>query len=233
VLEAAQDLMQRYGYKKMTIDDIASEVGIGKATLYGYFANKQEVGLAVIDHYHQEIQDGMFRVHAQDLSACDKLRQMILDRVMYLFDVANRHRQSLDDCLAALRPLVLARRDHYADQQSRILAKVLLAGMEAGEFAWQEPVQLGMTILTCVGGLMPLNLSPKELESRDQVIEKTRLVTDLILRSICRMDQAGDFRTLPPNVSAQNKEVGFFGVSDGFNRSEPVDGVRTPSPELN
>jgi AcrR family transcriptional regulator len=108
VLEAAQTLMERYGYKKMTIDDIASEVGIGKATLYGYFANKQEVGMAVIDLYHGSILEAWGRLDSQRISAPEKLRIMILDRVMILFDVAHRHRQSLDECLASLRPLVLS-----------------------------------------------------------------------------------------------------------------------------
>ena len=53
VLDAAMRLMERYGYKKMTMDDLAQEARIGKATIYGYFNNKEDVALSVIAR-HQE-----------------------------------------------------------------------------------------------------------------------------------------------------------------------------------
>lgn len=184
VLQAARLLMERYGYKKMTIDDIASEVGIGKATLYGYFERKQDVALAVIDEYHQELQANWQNIAASDLTPSEKLRKMILERVTYLFDISQRYRQSLDDCLAALRPLVLSRRDSYNESESAIMAQVIKEGVEKSVFQCSEPEAVARIIFSCTSGLMPLNLSAKELDSRDRVIEKTEQVTDLVLRSL-------------------------------------------------
>jgi hypothetical protein len=135
------------------------------------------------------LEDRWMEIDASESTAPAKLRAMIMHHVMFLFDIAIGHHQSLDDCLASLRPLVLQRRDEFADQESRILARVLVQGMEDGVFQRQDSVCLGRSILTCVGGLMPLNLSPKELASRDQVIEKTQQVTDLILRGISADDR--------------------------------------------
>jgi AcrR family transcriptional regulator len=202
VLEAAINLMQRFGYKKMTIDDIATECGIGKATLYGYFENKQEVGLAVLDYYHRTIQDRWKNILARSVSSSEKLRLMIRERVLYLFDVATLHRQSMDDCLAALRPLLLSRRDLYAEQESKLLSEVLVEGVRSGEFVLgglpdPDPLLVARSILICTGGLMPLNLSPKELASREQVSEMTRRVTDLLLASLTQSPHlylpGGDF----------------------------------------
>jgi len=40
ILDAAERLLARYGYRKMTMDDLASEAGIGKGTTYLHFPSK-------------------------------------------------------------------------------------------------------------------------------------------------------------------------------------------------
>jgi AcrR family transcriptional regulator len=43
ILGAAAELFSQYGFKTITMDDIARRAGISKKTLYQHFANKQEV----------------------------------------------------------------------------------------------------------------------------------------------------------------------------------------------
>ncbi len=40
ILDATDRFLARYGYKKMTIDELAQEVGIGKGSIYLLFARK-------------------------------------------------------------------------------------------------------------------------------------------------------------------------------------------------
>src|SRR5437763_1237801 len=42
ILDAADRLLARYGYQKMTVDDLAREAGIGKGTVYLSFPGKSE-----------------------------------------------------------------------------------------------------------------------------------------------------------------------------------------------
>ena len=49
ILDATDDLLIKFGYKKMTIDDLAREVGIGKGTVYLHFPSKEEIALSHID----------------------------------------------------------------------------------------------------------------------------------------------------------------------------------------
>src|SRR5262249_4713398 len=49
ILDAAERLLARFGYKKTTMEDIAREAGLGKRTLYLHFASKEAVALATID----------------------------------------------------------------------------------------------------------------------------------------------------------------------------------------
>jgi TetR/AcrR family transcriptional regulator, cholesterol catabolism regulator len=43
ILTAAAELFSQYGFKTITMDDIARRAGISKKTLYQHFANKEEV----------------------------------------------------------------------------------------------------------------------------------------------------------------------------------------------
>ena len=40
IIEKASDLFMRYGFKSVTMDDVARELGISKKTLYRFFDNK-------------------------------------------------------------------------------------------------------------------------------------------------------------------------------------------------
>src|SRR4051794_2733794 len=43
ILSASAELFSQYGFKTITMDDIARRAGISEKTLYQHFANKQEV----------------------------------------------------------------------------------------------------------------------------------------------------------------------------------------------
>ena len=47
--DAADRLLARRGYKKMTVGELAREARIGKGTVYLHFASKEEVALSHVD----------------------------------------------------------------------------------------------------------------------------------------------------------------------------------------
>ncbi|HTI25327.1 MAG TPA: helix-turn-helix domain-containing protein [Kutzneria sp.] len=48
ILDAAADLVLRWGYKRVTIEDVAKQAGIGKGTVYLHFRNRSELFLSVL-----------------------------------------------------------------------------------------------------------------------------------------------------------------------------------------
>lgn len=48
ILDAAQELMMEQGYADMSMDDLATRVGVSKATLYQHFPSKEELAINVI-----------------------------------------------------------------------------------------------------------------------------------------------------------------------------------------
>jgi AcrR family transcriptional regulator len=48
IVDAAERCIERFGASKTTIEDVASEARISRATVYRYFANRDEIMLAVL-----------------------------------------------------------------------------------------------------------------------------------------------------------------------------------------
>lgn len=49
IIEAASDLMLRRGFDKMTVDDVASAAGVGKATVYRRWPSKDDLAVAAME----------------------------------------------------------------------------------------------------------------------------------------------------------------------------------------
>jgi len=86
ILDAWDRLLARYGYRKMNMDDLASEVGIGKGTIYLYFRGKEDLVYSHIDRVIRELIGRLERVLRSGLSPGDKVREMTVLRVMFRFD---------------------------------------------------------------------------------------------------------------------------------------------------
>jgi AcrR family transcriptional regulator len=71
VLDAAERLLARYGYRKMTMDDLAREAGIGKGTTYLHFPSKQEVVLCSIDRIVERLLGQLLMGQLHDSMAQD------------------------------------------------------------------------------------------------------------------------------------------------------------------
>lgn len=53
ILDAAAAAFIRYGYKRVTMGDIAEGAGLSRPTLYGVFPNKEAVFRAVVTRFHE------------------------------------------------------------------------------------------------------------------------------------------------------------------------------------
>src|SRR5215210_3184555 len=124
ILDAADRLLARYGYRKMTMDDLAQEVGIGKGTIYLHFPSKEEVVLSHVDRIVERLKVELQRIAGGGGAPAARLRRMLVARVMYRFDSVQHYSESLSDLLAALRPGLLARRRRHFEDEARVLAGV-------------------------------------------------------------------------------------------------------------
>ena len=62
IIKKANDLFLNFGFKSVTMDDLASEMGISKKTIYTHFQNKTKLVEATTNHTFCAISDGIDRI---------------------------------------------------------------------------------------------------------------------------------------------------------------------------
>jgi AcrR family transcriptional regulator len=189
ILDATERLLARYGYRKMTVEDIAKEVGVGKGTIYLHFKSKEEIVLSHVDRIVERVKERLWEIARSNATAAIRIRLMLLTRVLFRFDSIQHYTQSLNDLLAALRPSLLARRAVYFDEEAEIFADVLNEGRDAREFQFDDALTTAYGMLHATNSLLPYSLSTTELGEREEVKEKATVIADLILSGLLDRSQ--------------------------------------------
>jgi len=151
VLDTAADLLVRWGYQRVTIDEIARRAGIGKGTVYLHFRTKEELFLMVLLRTHHRVAaamvDRMLADPAEVLPA-RMVRSLFLDiaadpvtRPLYLGDpevlgrlaheaaetlagLGERRDAVLREHLGLLREAGLLHTDRTVDEQHYLLSAI-------------------------------------------------------------------------------------------------------------
>lgn len=134
VLEGAARVFQRLGYPQTTLEDVAAEVGINRATLYYYVGTKEELLVSLLHQPIEAMRTGLEEIVAQDLPAREKLAQGLR---AYL--AAMEQRPELFIFVGENIHKVMAGREatdiqDNADRWGRLLAGVIAEGAKTGEF---------------------------------------------------------------------------------------------------
>lgn len=189
ILDATDEFLARYGYKKMTIDDLAQAVGIGKGSVYLHFSSKEEIALSHIDRIIERLKTELKTIAKKEILPEERLRQMLLKRVLHRFDSVQHYTQSLNDILAAIRPNLLARRKTYFQEEAEIFALVIAEGQESGNFDENDALETAEAFLRATNSLLPYSLTTRELGERDEIEEKTLRLANLLLKGLIRREK--------------------------------------------
>ena len=73
ILEQVRKLYQRYGIKSVTMDDVASHLGISKKTVYEHFTDKEDLVRQVLLLEHDRRCESMAAIEGRNLNAVEEL----------------------------------------------------------------------------------------------------------------------------------------------------------------
>ena len=166
ILDAAERLFTRFGYRRTVMDDVASEAGVAKGTLYLYFTNKEALfraiqartlelgrelcaaaearGGSLTDRLYGYL-NAWFGMMHERYGGSDHLSELSLARSSVSADIA---RAGDDDYAARLIALLCsAERDGIADVarvglEPAAIAAAMIAAARGAKYAFGHPVNL-------------------------------------------------------------------------------------------
>jgi len=184
ILDAASDLLSKVGYQHMTIDQVARQAGLGKGTIYIYFQSKKELALSVIDRLNVRLRERLRTILRSPEPIEARLRDMLMERIMYRFECVKNYKGAVDQILDALRPALLERRGHYTELEAVIFVEALVEGRTLGVFECEYPDRTAHALLTATAALLPYSLSPAELGSRKNLEDRAAFLIEMLVRSV-------------------------------------------------
>jgi AcrR family transcriptional regulator len=190
ILDATDRLLTKYGYKKMTIDDLAQEVGIGKGSVYLHFSSKEEIALAHVDRIVDRLKVKLRNIADADTDVKERLRDMLLERVLFRFDSARHYSQSLDEMLAVIRPGLLDRRKRYFEDEAYIFAELITKGQTSSKLIAGDAFDIARTLLSATNSLLPFSLISVEFDDRKAIRDRTAKTADLLIRGLTAKDDS-------------------------------------------
>ncbi|MDE3059282.1 MAG: TetR/AcrR family transcriptional regulator, partial [Bacteroidota bacterium] len=137
---------------KVTMDEIAEDVGMGKASIYYYFPTKEDIFREVIKREQREFLDQMQNVVQQKIPVSDKLRKYVLQRMKYsskLFNLSSLNHQAWMD----LKPIFKDCFNSFAAEEQKLLMQIIREGKQMGEFEAPSPEKVAHLILHVLQGL--------------------------------------------------------------------------------
>lgn len=180
ILDATDRLMARFGFRKMSMDDIAKEARVSKRTIYGYFSGKEEVGLSSIGRVVEGAQETLRSISNSDLDQEEKLEQMLVERVMRRVNAVQDYYQSLDELFEIVRPSYMKQRRLYFETEAGLIAGVLAEGYV------DPPSETATTLLLATNAFLPYSLSVRELGEPEQIRAGLTAMVSLLLKGLTK-----------------------------------------------
>jgi len=189
VITTAQQLFQKYGFSKTTMEDIAKATGRGKSTLYYYYKSKDEIFEAVIMKEADEVVNTVLEVVQKASSAEEKLQAYLttsFDSIKSKINLYGLMREEIfgEGDLLLCRPKMSEPIKQYNTKERKVVTDILLFGIENKEFTPDLKVNIDMFAYIVITSLrsiaIDLAFNEKDLHSFFEVDKMNAMITILL-----------------------------------------------------
>jgi AcrR family transcriptional regulator len=184
ILDAVDVLLAKFGYKKMTMEDVARQVGIGKGTIYLHFPGKEELILSHIDRIADRIVAKLREIAGSSESPDRRIRKMLVHRVLFRFDSVAQYSQNLSDLLSSVRAVLLTHREAHFEKEAAVFEDILREGARLGTLECADPRTTSFVLIQGTNSLLPFSLSARELGRREEVEDQVSRLADLLIKGL-------------------------------------------------
>lgn len=197
ILETAQELFAAWGYKDTSFGDIAAAVGIGRTTLYDYFADKDDLLASLVEETLPPTLKRMVDHVPHDLPPAERLRRLIASTVEFV---------ALEPTLGRLLHREVPKLSEGAQRRvanaHQALAREFIdayrAGVEAGSLKQLPPGFAGRFLNDMIMSAAQILIDSDH--PADDLATVTEAMSDLVFNGLVNRGPAWQAMTIQPPV---------------------------------
>ena len=150
ILNAAQSRMIRFGYRKVTMDEIAFDLRISKHTIYLHFPSKIDVAKGLVTRIKAKINENRLKIEKTEK---DPLKALSMNLYFLQHEISPWYEHFLKDIQFELPELWQDFVD-YRSEKIMDMEKIVVAGVKKGIFRPVNPTLAVRAHLGAVNDLM-------------------------------------------------------------------------------
>ncbi|PWB73864.1 hypothetical protein C3F09_04680 [candidate division GN15 bacterium] len=152
IIEAAARLFSRFGYTRVTMEEIAAEAGLKKGSLYYYYAAKEDLFREVVETRRNEFRSRVMLILKASESASERLEDYALARFDYFKNLQALNIPDFRESSGRARVLMEMFTRH-AQEELEWLTELLESGRLRGEFHVPSSRKMAELLLHVLQGL--------------------------------------------------------------------------------
>ena len=186
----AMKCFARYGLDKTTLDDIAKEVGLNKASLYYYYKNKEDIFLEVAIREGRDFLKTLQEHVLEKKGTEARVMFYLVERINYYKNILNMNRVSAET-LNRMLPRFFELLDAIMKQEVKFLSRIILEGVKAKELKQVNHERLASSLIIMNDALKHHAEHKAILKNQDdidysQITEDMKLLVALIFKGLIK-----------------------------------------------
>ncbi len=152
IIEAAKERFAHFGFSKVTMEEIASDVELGKASLYYYFPTKEDLFRSVISLEQDQLKENIEQILQKTISSSQKLQDYVELRMKFFRDLINLGTLSVHsyfDTKSVFKKVFL----DFEKIELSLIERIIDEGKKSKEFGDRSPEDTALIFLHILQGL--------------------------------------------------------------------------------
>ena len=180
IIEAARNLFHQFGFKKVSMDEIAKEAGVTKKTIYMYFSSKEELLKYFIQEEITNMEEIVEEVEANNTDPFEAVNQAIYKILQY------RKHQDFLNIIAKeaewLRNPVIIESLNLIDNKIQNYIRTKLQSAKEKGFIEYKDLDVTTFLIYKMYIALIIEWNPKDKELNEQMIAET--IADILKKGL-------------------------------------------------
>lgn len=188
ILQTAQELYQRHGIKKVTMDDVAKAVGKTRSALYYYYKNRDELFEAVMISLVDEVKDELEKIIYKEKTLESRVQ-------VFCFAKVKGFKKTRNFITAIEARMDNEERSKYSDiiweihqrmmrSETTLLKKVIREAVAAEEINEQDPKTVDTLLFVLLSSIRGIRRESGSENYKDQWEEGAEMFASMVVEKL-------------------------------------------------